>query len=70
MEDEIQASVIYDPQQRLFFLHAGTGKGLVYLNDTLVFSCDPLEAYDHIQIGNNDLVFIPLCGAQFSWEEV
>lgn len=70
MEDEIQASVIYDPHQRLFFLHAGTGKGLVYLNDTLVFSCDPLEAYDHIQIGNNDLVFIPLCGPQFTWEEV
>ena len=70
MEDEIQASVIYDPHQRLFFLHAGTGKGLVYLNDSLVFSCDTLEAYDHIQIGNNDLVFIPLCGPQFTWEEV
>ena len=69
IEDEIQAFVIYDPRQRQFFLQAGTGKGLVYRNDGLVFSHDPLEAYDHIQIGNSDFVFVPLCGPHFSWEE-
>lgn len=70
IEDDIQALVIYDPHERQFFLQAGTGKGLVYHNDSLVFSHDLLEAYDHIQIGNTDLVFIPLCGPHFSWEEV
>lgn len=69
IEDEVQAFVIYEPRQRQFFLQAGTGKGLVYRNDTLVFSHDPLEAYDHIQIGNSDFVFVPLCGPHFSWEE-
>ena len=70
IEDDVQALVIFDPRQNQFFLQAGTGKGLVYHNDSLVFSHDTLEAYDHIQVGNTELVFIPLCGPHFSWEEV
>lgn len=69
IEDEIQAFVIYEPRKRQFFLQAGNGNGLAYRNDALVFSHDPLEAYDHIQIGTSDFVFVPLCGPHFSWEE-
>lgn len=69
IEDSIQAFLIYEPRQRQFFLQAGTGNSLVYHNGEMVFSHIVLAPYDRIQLGNTELVFVPLCGDKFTWEE-
>ena len=67
---EAHALVIYDPKQRVFYLQNGTGDGLVYLNDSMLFEHEhkQLKAYDQVQIGNEEFIFLPLCGERFSWE--
>jgi len=67
--EEAQAVVIYEPKHRVFYLQNGTSDGLVYLNEELLFSHDRLKAYDKIQIGNAEFIFIPLCGEQFTWDD-
>lgn len=69
IEDDIQAFLIYEPRQRQYFLQARTGNSLVYHNGEMVFSHTPLAPYDRIQLGNTELVFVPLCGEKFTWEE-
>lgn len=66
---EPHAILIYDPKQRLFYLQNGTGDGLVYLNGSLLFTHEQLHAYDRIQIGKAEFVFLPLCGEQFTWDD-
>lgn len=66
---EPHAIIIYDPKNRVFYLQNGTGDGLVYLNEALVFSHEQLHAYDKILIGNAEFLFIPLCGEQFTWDD-
>ncbi len=66
---EVHAIIIYEPKQRVFYLQNGNGDGLVYLNDELLFSHSQLKAYDKIQIGNAEFVFMPLCGEQFTWTD-
>jgi hypothetical protein len=38
------------------------------LNGETVWSPTPLKAMDIIQVGNTDLMFIPLCGEAFRWD--
>lgn len=66
---EPHAILIYEPKQRVFYLQNGTGDGLVYLNGSLLFSHEQLHAYDKVQIGNAEFVFLPLCGEQFTWDD-
>lgn len=66
---EPQAILIYEPKQRRFYLQAGTGDGLAYLNSTLLFEHEDLHAYDHLALGNSEFVFLPLCGDHFSWDD-
>lgn len=66
---EPHAIIIYEPKQKVFYLQNGTGDGLVYLNDELLFSHEQLHAYDKIQIGNAEFVFLPLCGENFTWDD-
>lgn len=63
------AILIYDPQNREFFIQPGESKGLTYLNDKLIFNYQPLEGYDRIKVGNSELLFIPCCGEKFTWED-
>lgn len=66
---EPHAIIIYDPKNRAFYLQNGTGDGLVYLNDALLFTHEPLHAYDRIMLGNAEFLFIPLCGEKFTWDD-
>ena len=62
------AILIYEPRQRQFFLQAGPGEGLTYLNDALLFDHAELHAYDRISLGRAEFLFLPLCGPSFSWD--
>ena len=66
---EAHAMIIYDPKQRVFYLQNGSGDGLVYLNGSLLFAHEQLSAYDQVQIGNAEFIFLPLCGERFAWED-
>lgn len=65
---EVHATLIFDPKNCKFYLHDGEGDGLVYVNDQPLFSYAELKAYDKIQLGKAEFVFIPLCSERFSWD--
>lgn len=62
------AQVIYEPKKRQFFIQAGSGNGLSYLNHELVFTHGELHAYDRITLGEAEFLFLPLCGECFDWD--
>lgn len=66
--DQITHSqIIYEPKKRQFFLQAGSGNGLSYLNDELIFTHKELHAYDRVTLGDAEFIFLPLCGEFFDW---
>ena len=67
---EAAASISYDDRSRGFFIQKGEVLNLIYLNGKALRSDADLNIYDRIEIGNTMLVFVPLCGQQFNWQEV
>lgn len=66
---ESHALVIYDTKNNKFSLAPGQGRGITYCNDEQVEKVRPLEAYDVIEVGKSQLLFLPLCGERFQWDE-
>ena len=62
-----QATIVYDPLNKKFFLQSAGGKSFVYVNRELVLTFNELKPYDIIRIGETELVFVPLCCDKFSW---
>lgn len=63
------AVVSFNPRNSAFKLHPGEGTGLVYLNGEDLDVPTSLKPYDVIELGRTKLVFVPLCGEHFQWEE-
>jgi len=63
------ASVIYDQKSRRFFVQHGDGINLTYVNDEPVLRPVELKGKELISLGNTKLIFVPLCGSDFEWEE-
>lgn len=70
ISSERAATLIYDYKGKQFLIAAGTGLTLTYRNGEIVTGSAILKAYDVINIGDTDLLFIPLCGEQFDWKNV
>jgi hypothetical protein len=66
---ERHASVTFDPHQQKFFVQSGDGNGLTYVNNELLMMFRELQPYDIISLGACELMFLPLCGEKFSWED-
>ena len=66
---ERHAIVIYEPKTKIFIAQAGDSHELFYLNDKVVLNNEALSAYDVLTVGNEKLIFIPLCGEKFCWED-
>lgn len=66
---ESHALVTYDSKHNRFSLSPGQGRGITYCNDEQVEMVHPLKAYDIIEVGKSRLLFLPLCGDQFQWNE-
>lgn len=62
------AQVSYEPRHRKFYLIRGESKNNIYLNDVPVYVPTEINAYDVLGFGDTDLIFIPFCGPNFSWE--
>ena len=69
ISSENHAKISYSEKNNRFNLLPGDGRNIVYLNDEEVFSPMPLKAYDLIDFGETKLIFIPLCGEQFTWKK-
>ena len=66
---EKHAIIIYDPKSRRFLAQPGMSSELYYINEDVVLQAMPLASKSIIQIGNTKLLFVPLCGEDFSWED-
>ena len=66
---ESHALVTYDAKHNSFSLSPGQGRGITYCNEEQVEMVRPLNAYDVIEVGKSQLIFLPLCGEKFQWNE-
>ncbi len=64
------AIVVYDSKSRSYLVQPGDSKELFYVNGKVVLSSMEINAYDTLEIGKSNLLFIPLCGADFDWTKL
>lgn len=60
----------YNPRNRAFHLIPGEGKAIIYVNDQELLGPVELKAYDCVEISDTALLFVPLCGDHFAWEDL
>lgn len=66
---ENHAFLVYEPRKRTFSIRPGDGRGLVYLNGDEVVQASDIKGHDIIELGETQLMFVPLCGETFNWEQ-
>ena len=64
------AIVTYDPRSRKFYIQHGSGNNLTYLEQEPVLVPTELPARAHITLGQTELLFVPLCGDSFDWQDL
>lgn len=60
--------ITFEPKMRKFYLQQGGGMSLSYLNGALLNGSAVLGDRDRIELGSSTLVFVPLCGDSFGWD--
>lgn len=64
------ARVSYDNRGKMFYIApSDQSTNLTYCNDEPLLSPKALKIYDVIAMGDTDMIFVPLCGEHFNWEE-
>ena len=63
------AMVAYDSGEHLYFVGPSAGRNLIKVNGHAVLHAVAIQNYDIISIGTTRLIFVGLCGEQFSWEK-
>ncbi len=66
---ERHALIAYDQEEKVFFFGPADGKSIVRLNGKMVMTPMQVNPHDEITIGSTKLLFIPLCGEKFDWNE-
>ncbi|MEM7699484.1 MAG: FHA domain-containing protein [Verrucomicrobiota bacterium] len=61
--------ISYEPRGREYVLRPGTSNNMTYVNGDAVYEPVRLKPYDNIELGATHLLFLPLCGADFSWDD-
>ncbi len=65
---EKDANVTYVPQSNRFYIAHEQGKNVLLVNDIpAIGGGTELHNYDRITVGTTQLLFVGLCGEQFSW---
>lgn len=67
---EKHAVIIYENHEKIFIAQPGESRELYYINGKVVLNNVQLQAYDMLEIGKTKLLFMPLCGEKFCWEDV
>lgn len=65
---EKHAYIVFDSKNNAFYIQSGESDKMTYLNDSPVLTPQQLNAYDKLQLGDCELVFVPLCGDKFNWD--
>ena len=63
------AIITYEPRKKVFYVQAGDGHALTYLNEDVVMGSKEICIYDLLELGESAFIFIPLCGEDFTWEK-
>lgn len=66
---ERHAQIAYDNRENVFFFGPADGKSIVRVNDKMIMGPTQIQAYDILSIGSTKLLFVPLCGERFNWNE-
>ena len=66
---EKAAILAYDDQEKFFSFGPGMGHNVVRVNGKMLMNAVVLNAYDELTIGNSKLLFVPLCGERFDWND-
>ena len=62
--------IAYEPRMRTFTVApCERATNLSYCGGEALYAPRQLKAYDRISLGDTELMFIPLCGELFVWEE-
>ncbi len=64
------AYLCYDPGSRRFWLQPGELQGYTYLNEYPLLESKWLNHHDRLKVGDELLLFIPICGPEFAWEDL
>lgn len=63
------AVIAYDAVEKFFSFGPSMGHNVVRVNGKMLMNAVVLNAYDELTIGKTKLLFIPLCGERFDWNE-
>lgn len=66
---ENHAMIAFDNTDNIFFVGPAAGRNLIKVNGRTVINAIELSRGDVVSIGTTKLIFIPLCGEDFSWTE-
>lgn len=62
--------IVFDSKKLNTVILPGDSAGLAYLNDEPVYTPIELNPYDIISLGKSRFLFVPLCGKNFSWDDI
>lgn len=63
------AILTYDPRSNTFIIQPGESSELTYLNNEALLVPTKLKLNDRIALGETELIFVPFCSDDFSWEK-
>ncbi|MBP3650912.1 MAG: FHA domain-containing protein [Clostridia bacterium] len=70
VSEKSMAWICYDRIGREFTIGRGDHpSNVTRVNGKPLYSPQPLQMYDRILLGDTELMFMPLCSAEFTWEE-
>lgn len=64
------AFVIYDAKNVVFKLCRGDAREIAYFNGEALLETKDLKPYDRLSVGASELLFVPFCSKEFSWETI
>ena len=62
-------TLLYDDPTKAFIVARGEGRNPSRVNGRPLVSEKELAAFDKLTVGETELIFVPLCGEQFSWKK-
>ena len=63
------AVLAYDSEEKFFSFGPSMGHNVVRVNGKMLMNAVVLNAYDELTIGKTKLLFVPLCGERFDWND-
>ena len=66
---ERAAVLAYDSEEKFFSFGPSMGHNVVRVNGKMLMNAVVLNAYDELTIGKTKLLFVPLCGERFDWND-